>query len=173
MVRYLSLIVKNSIRNRRRTSLTVASIAVSLCLLGLLFAIYRAFFFSEPLPGQELRLITRHKVSLANPLPEFYSQRIQQVPGVREVTIWQWFGGIYKDSRDSRNFFAQFGVQPEKFLTTRPTIRLPDEQRQAFLRERTACIATKDLVERFGWPLGERTVWHTDAHGAGVRPSAD
>ena len=47
MFRYLSLIFKNSLRNRRRSILTIASIAVSLCILGLLIAMYHAMFFGR------------------------------------------------------------------------------------------------------------------------------
>jgi cell division protein FtsX len=39
MFRYFSLAFKNSLRNRRRSALTISSIAVSLCLLGLLIAV--------------------------------------------------------------------------------------------------------------------------------------
>ena len=101
MFRHLSLIFRNSIRNRRRSLLTITSIAVSLCLLGVLVALYRAFYYSEATPDQALRLVTRHRVSLANPLPASYQSRIKQVPGVKEVMIFNWFGGTYKDARDS------------------------------------------------------------------------
>src|ERR1700680_1098427 len=98
MFRYLSLMVKNSLRNRRRSILTIGSIAVSLCILGVLFALYRAMFLGERTPAQSLHLICSHKVSLTQPLPIAYQQKIEQVPGVREVMVWQWFGGTYKDN---------------------------------------------------------------------------
>lgn len=44
---HMSLIVKNIIRNKRRTILTIVSIAASLCQLGMLMALYRSFFHSE------------------------------------------------------------------------------------------------------------------------------
>src|SRR5690349_21415951 len=110
MFRYLPIILKNTLRNRRRSALTISSIAASMCLLGVLFALYRALFLSPPAPGQELRLITYHRVSLTQALPSSYEERIRRVPGVRDVTIWQWFGGAYKDARDQRNFFARFAV---------------------------------------------------------------
>ena len=84
--------LKNAVRNRRRSLLTVMSIAASLCLLGVLFALYRGLFLAPPAPGQELRLVTHHKVSLTQSMPAWYGDRIRQVPGVREATIWQWFG---------------------------------------------------------------------------------
>ncbi|HLJ15911.1 MAG TPA: FtsX-like permease family protein [Bryobacteraceae bacterium] len=156
MVRYLPLVVKNSLRNRRRTVLTILSIGASLCLLGLLLAMYHALFMAEPTPAQALRLITHHKVSLANLMPVAYRERIKSVPGVVEVMTDQWFGGSYRDARDPKNFFARFAIEPARFFTIHPEIQLPQEQKHAFQTQRTACIAGKDLAEKFGWKLGER-----------------
>jgi putative ABC transport system permease protein len=156
MFRYLPLIFKNTLRNRRRSLLTISSIAASMCLLGVLFALYRALFLSPPAPGQELRVITYHRVSLTQSLPSSYEQKIREVSGVREVSIWQWYGGTYKDARDYRNFFARFGVEPERFLRMRPEYTIAEEQKKAFLANRTACIVSRTLADKFGWKLGER-----------------
>src|SRR6516225_2596487 len=115
-MRYLSLILKNSWRNRRRTILTIASIGVSMCLLGVLVAMYHAFYLSSPTPAQALRLVTRNRVSLTVAIPASYQSRIKRVPGVREAMIANWFGGTYKDARDPKNQFSRFTVEPEKLL---------------------------------------------------------
>lgn len=156
MFRHLSLIFRNSLRNRRRSLLTIVSIAVSLCLLGLLVAIYRAFFFAEATPDQALRLVTRHRVSLANPLPASYMQQIKQVPGVKEAMIFQWFGGTYKDNRDPANMFARFGVEAEKFGIVNPEYKLSDSEREAFIKEPTACIIGRKTAARHNMKLGDR-----------------
>lgn len=156
MLRYLPLILKNSLRNRRRSVLTILSLAASLCLLGVLFALYRGMFLAPPRPGQELRLITRHKVSMTQPLPISYGARIRQVPGVSEAMVWQWFGGSYKDARDRRNFFARFCIEPDKLFRVRPELGIPDDQKLAFQRLRTGAVASSDLAERMGWKIGER-----------------
>jgi len=148
--------LKNSLRNRRRSALTILSIAASLCLLGVLFALYRGLFLSAPTPGEELRLVTHHKVSLTQALPASYGDKIRQVPGIREAVIWQWFGGTYKDARDQKNFFARFCVEPDKFFRVRPEIGLPPDQQQAFQHLRTAAIASADLAELMHWKIGER-----------------
>ena len=57
MLRYLPLILKNCWRNRRRTILTVATIGVSMCLLGVMIAMFHAFYLSDPAPDQALRLV--------------------------------------------------------------------------------------------------------------------
>ena len=155
-MRYLGLIFKNSLRNRRRSLLTIFSIGASLCLLGVMFALYRGLFLAGPTPGQELRLVTHHKVSITQPIPSYFGDKIRQLPGVREAMIWQWFGGTYKDARDQRNFFARFCVEPQKFFSVRPEIQMAEDQRQQFLHLRTAAIASSDLAERMGWKIGEK-----------------
>lgn len=155
MTRHLPLIFKNCWRNRRRTILTVVSIGVSLCLLGVMMAIYHAFFFSQPSPGQELRLVTRNRVSLALPMPQSYGQRIKAIPGVREVEVEQWFGGRYIDDRPE-HLFARMAVEPDKFFSIYPDVKIPEDQRKAFQQERTACIVGKELADKFQWKPGDR-----------------
>jgi len=109
MFSYLPLVLRNAVRNRRRTALTVASVAVSLCLLGVLLALYRSLFYgSDTTPGQAMRLVVHHKIALTQDLPVAYEEKIAQIPGVRAVTRLRWFGGTYKDARDTKNQFAQF-----------------------------------------------------------------
>ncbi|HKA17054.1 MAG TPA: ABC transporter permease [Blastocatellia bacterium] len=156
-VDYLPLITKNSFRNRRRSLLTISSLAVSLCLLGVLMAMSRALFFeAEQSPAQAVRLVTHNKVSLAQPMPASAEQKIQQIQGVQAVSVRQWFGGNYRDARDTRNFFARFAVRPEKLFQIQSELIIPDDQKQAFLRQRTGCVASRDLANKFGWTPGER-----------------
>jgi len=157
VINYLPLITKNSFRNRRRSALTIGSLMVSLCLLVLLMAMYKALFYgSEQTPAQAVRIMMRHKVSLAQPLPLAYEAKIRQVPGVKAVTVRQWFGGTYRDAREQRNFFARFGVRPRDLFIAYPEYVIPEEQKQAFERERTGCVASKALADKFGWQPGER-----------------
>lgn len=164
MFRYFSLSVKNTIRNRRRSILTICSIAASLCLLGVLFAIYNAMFYKEATPGAALRVVVRHRVSLAQAMPYSYEAKIRQIPGVKEISTWDWFGGVYKDQRDQKNFFAKFGVEPSAFLTIRTQMDMPDDQRRAFLAERTACVISKDIAERLNLKLGDRITIQGDIY---------
>ena len=155
MLRHLPLIIKNCWRNRRRTALTVLSVGVSLCLLGVLMAIYHAFYFSDPTPNQALRLVTRNKVALTVPLPQFYRAKIKAIPGVREVEIEQWFGGKYIDNRPE-HMFARMAVEPDKFFTIYGEAHISDDQKKAFEQERSACVVGRELAEKYNWKLGDR-----------------
>jgi len=59
-------------------------------------------------PGA-LRVVVRHKVSLANMLPSKQRLKIERLPGVAACTKLLWFGGIY---RDERNFFLSSPATP-------------------------------------------------------------
>lgn len=156
MARFVSLILKNSWRNHRRTLLTVLSIGVSLCLLGVVMAMYKAFYYTKASDNQALRLITRNRVSLALPMPVYYLQRIEKVPGVRLVMKSQWFGGAYKDSRDPKNFFARLGIEPDKLFALVGEMKISEEQKKAFQQDRTGCIMGKKLAERQNLKNGDR-----------------
>ena len=155
MVQHLPLIFKNSFRNKRRTVLTLFSIAASLCLLGLLMAIYYSFYFTEATKEQSLRLITRNKVSLANPLQLSYLPKIRQVPGVEEAMIFQWFGGVYKENKPE-NFFGRFAVEPDRMFKLFPENKISEEERKAFISERVACIVGEKTAARHKMKLGDR-----------------
>ena len=152
-MRFLSLMVKNALRNKRRTLLTIASVAVSFCLLGVLLAIYNALFLTEAKDEMALRLVTRHRVSLAQPLPIYYDQRIQQVPGVKVVFPTQWYGVTYIDAQ---NFFARFATDPTRLFKVYTDYKIDPAQEQAFMRDRQGAVAGKTIVDRYGWKIGDR-----------------
>jgi putative ABC transport system permease protein len=140
-------------RNKRRSILTILSIALSLFLMTTLLTVVTEL--EKPPEAQEaaLRLVTRSAVSLGNPLPVSYQQIIEQVPGVAATMQMQWFGGVYVDER---NFFAQFGCEPEKIAKVYPDYKVDPDQLDHFIRDRTGAMAGKKLVERFGWKIGDR-----------------
>jgi len=86
------------------------------------------------------------------------------VPGVREISVWNWFGGTYKDARDPNNFFARFGVEPKPFLTIRTQMEMPEDERHAFISERTACVLSKDLAKKLNLKLGDRVTLKGDIY---------
>ena len=150
-------ITKNAFRNKRRSILTVLSIAFSLLLLTLMMTIWRAFYLDEGSAESAERLVVRHRVSLTFSLPGFYREKIRAIPGVVAVVPVSWFGGIYKDDKPE-NFFAQFGTDPEEFFKVFRDIQMPDEQRIAWQRDRQGVIVDDTLAKKYGWKLGDRIV---------------
>jgi len=150
-------VTKNAFRNKRRSILTVLSIAFSLLLLTLMMTIWRAFYLDEGSAESAERLVVRHRVSLTFSLPGFYREKIRAVPGVVGVVPVSWFGGIYKDQKPE-NFFAQFGTDPEEFFRVFRDVQMPDDQQTAWLRDRQGVIVDDTLAKKYGWKLGDRIV---------------
>jgi putative ABC transport system permease protein len=150
-------VTKNAFRNKRRSILTVLSIAFSLLLLTLMMTIWRGFYLDQGSAESEERLVVRHRVSLTFNLPGFYREKIRAIPGVVAVVPVSWFGGIYKDQKPE-NFFAQFGTDPEEFFKVYRDIDLPQEQVVAWQRDRQGVIVDSALAKKYGWKLGDRIV---------------
>jgi len=148
-------VTKNAFRNKRRSVLTVLSIGGSLLLLTFLITIWRTFYDSKPSEQSAQRLIVRHKVSLVFNLPSYYKQKIQALPGVKEVVNQQWFGGQYKDDKPG-NFFAQFGTDPQEIMKVYPEFKIPADQLEAWQHDRAGAIVDVGLANKFGWKVGDR-----------------
>lgn len=159
-MKYLHLIRKNLGRRKVRTVFTVLSIFVAFILFTVLAALRTGFEGGVELAGAD-RLITIHKVSLIQPLPESYEADIEAVDGVVEAVHASWFGGVYQDPR---NFIAQMAVEPEEWLDMYPEYVLSPAERRAWAADRTGAIAGRALADRFGWEVGDRipiqgTIW--------------
>jgi len=155
MWKYVPFAFKNSLRNKRRTLLTIASVSVSLFLLGMLVAVYHAFYYRSAAPEEALRLVTRNRVSLAFPLPEYYEPQIKKMTGVREICPRSWFGGIYIDNRPE-HFFARFSTDPEKIFHVYPEVKISPEELKAFQGDRAGAAVGKTLAEKQNFRVGQR-----------------
>ena len=159
-MKYFRLIWKNAWRKKIRTLLTILSVFVAFLLFSLLSALGYAFKGGVDVADAE-RLIVINKVTLINPLPMSYLNRIAAIPGVESVTHSTWFGGYYQDPR---NQFGQFPIDPETYIGMYPEVNMPEEQLQAFKKNRTGAIVGHELATRYDWKVGDRipiqaTIW--------------
>jgi putative ABC transport system permease protein len=150
-------VTKSAFRNRRRSLLTVASIAFSLLLLGIMLSLWRSFYIDKGAPDSALRIMTRHKVSLANFLPIYYRDKIRAVPAVVHVVPMTWFGGKYKDDKPE-NFFAQFATDPEEYFDVAADKIMPPDQLAAWKRDRAGCVVDSVLASKHNWKIGDHIV---------------
>ena len=151
-MKYLPLIWRNLMRRKIRTIFTTATIFIAFLLFGVLMAIKAAFSMGIEVAGAD-RLMMIHKVSFIQPLPRSYMARIRNVEGVTQITHANWFGGIYQDPS---NFIANMAVDPESWLAMYPEFALPEDQKRAWLANRTGAIVGIDTARRFRWKVGDR-----------------
>jgi putative ABC transport system permease protein len=147
----LKLIVKNALRHKLRTSLTVLGLVVATLSFGLLQTVVGAWYAGAN-AASGTRLITRNAISLVFPLPLSYENRIRGVEGVASVGYANWFGGVYQDPK---NFFPQFAISGRGYLELFPEFVLPDAERAAFLRDRKGAVIGRKLANKFGFKVGD------------------
>jgi putative ABC transport system permease protein len=150
-------VARNALRNKRRSALTVVSIAFSLLLLTLMMTVWRSFYLQEGSAQSGQRLLTRHKVSLAFFLPGYYREKIRAIPGVVNVVSMTWYGGLYKDDKPE-NFFAQFAVDPEEIVKVYPENHVPADELASWQHDQAGCMVSAQLAQKHGWKLGDRIV---------------
>jgi putative ABC transport system permease protein len=147
------LILKSALRNRRRTVLTVLSIAVSIFLISTLQAIIANIYHPKMQKGNtQLTLVVHRAASMVLSMPLSYRQRIAAVPGVEDVVANNWFGGEYIDSR---NLFANFAVNSDQFAPVFGDFKIPPDELAAWKRQRTGALVGLKLMEKFHWKVGQ------------------
>jgi putative ABC transport system permease protein len=152
-----TFVAKSAFRNKRRSLLTVASIAFSLLLLCIMLCVWRSFYIDKGAPDSALRIMTRHKVSLANFLPIYYRDKIRTVPGVMHVVPMTWFGGKYKDDKPE-NYFAQFATDPDEYFDVAADKIMPADELAAWKRDRSGCVVDVDLARKHNWKVGDHII---------------
>lgn len=150
-MKFRGLILANLFRKKMRLVLTIGSFAVAMCLFGLLVVIKDAFNQGVDVAGAD-RLIATNRIGLVNPLPLSYRDRLLQIPGVKEVTHANWFGGVYQDPK---NFFPQFVIDVENHRKVFPEFKIPEDQWQNFVKDRQGAIVGAFTAKRFGWKVGD------------------
>ena len=151
-MKFIGLVLKSARRSKRRTALTMLSVAIAVFLFAALRAVLDGFAaVSEA--SSSTRIVTINATSMIFNMPTGYLETIRNTAGVKDVTYANWFGGIYKDPK---NFFGNFGVDAEGYFRIYPEIILTPDQKKAFLEDRTGCIVGDGLAARFGWKLGDK-----------------
>ncbi len=148
---FLKLIIRNALRHKLRTFLTILSVVIAILAFGLLQTFINAWYQGVE-ASSTIRLITRNAVSLAFPLPISYKEKIRKIDGVKTVSWGTWFGGVYKDEK---NFFPSFAIDAESYLELYPEYLISEREKKEFFRDRKGFIAGKKLAERFGWKIGD------------------
>jgi putative ABC transport system permease protein len=154
------LILKNALRHKLRTGLTLTGIVVAILAFGLLQTVVHAWYAGSE-GTSSTRLISRNAISLVFPMPLSYQAKIRAMPGVNGVAIANWFGGVYITEK---NFFPQFAVQAETYFPLYPEFIVSEAEMKNFLHDRKGALVGRKLAEKYGWKIGDvvpirGTIW--------------
>lgn len=157
-MKFAKLIRRNLFRNKLRSFLMIVLMGAIFFLVASLIQILAAF---ETLNTSSTgdRLVVQSAFSLATLLPYAHEQKLRQVPGVVEICKSQWLGGYYKERRNTVPILT---VEAEKFKTVFPEYAVADAENAAWVRDRRGALVGSDLMERFGWKIGDRITLHRE-----------
>jgi putative ABC transport system permease protein len=147
----LKLIVRNALRHKLRSMLTVFGLVIAILAFGFLQTVVKAWYAGAD-AASSTTLITRNATSLVFALPLSYAGKIRAIDGVSRVAYANWFGGVYQDPK---NFFPQLAVSGESYLDIYQDFVVPPEQRKAFLRDRKGALIGRKLANQYGFKVGD------------------
>lgn len=145
------LIIKNALRHKFRTTLTILGIAIAVGAFGLLRTVITSWYAAVEATAND-RLITRHAVSFIFPLPYSYGAKIAKAPGVENITYFNWFQGVYKDKSE---FFPRMACDPQTIFDVYPEFVVTPEEKDAFQKERNACVVGQDIANKYNLKVGD------------------
>jgi putative ABC transport system permease protein len=150
---FASLAARNLLRNKIRTALTIAGVAVAIVTFLLLRTVVSAWTGAAEFAAKD-RVVSRHKVTFIMPLPMRYVQTIRDLPDVKHATFANWFGGRVPGKE--REFFATLAVDPKTYFTVYDELSFTEGTLQAFVEDKGGAVVGDVLARKFGWKLGDQ-----------------
>src|SRR5690348_15956329 len=165
-MRVLKIVLRNALRHKLRTALTIVGIATAVMAFGMIRTVVTAWNAGVTASATN-RMITRHRVSIIFPVPLTDRMQISRVPSVVGVSWGNWFGGVYGDPNDFKNFWPRFAVDPDTYFDLYPEFQVAPDQLAAFKKERNACIIGRKLAQQHGFKLGDVITMEGDIYPGG------
>src|SRR5262247_3500949 len=150
MTKYLKLIFKNLLRSKRRTILTILSIAVSLFIFSVVAVPPTKTNQMLADTTSSVLIISRTKMGLGYPLPIAYKPKIATIPHVVAVAALTIYGGIYHEVSDQ---FPSVATEAKEIdMWSDWGITGVDE----FKKVKTACLVAQGTMRRFKLHVGQQ-----------------
>src|SRR5437899_11038059 len=149
-MKYLTLVFRNLLRSKRRTILTILSIAVVLFIFSVVVSL--PTFANQMLADttSSVRIISRTKIGLAYPLPVAYKTKIATIPHVVAVAPLVTYGGIYHEVSDQ---FPSVATEAKELdMWSDWGLTGLDE----FKKIKTACLVPQGTMHRFNLLVGQQ-----------------
>jgi len=160
-MKYLPLIFRNLLRNRRRTVLSIISIAISMFIFAALMtlpAVVRQLLRDRV---SALRLDCGNKAGFGGfdyTLPLSYAQTIKRIPHVDAVS------GVLFTIADYRNpgeMIPVAAMDPDQIAALFPDWGITTGLAARLQRSRSSALVSPMMMQRFRWKVGDNITFHT------------
>lgn len=152
-MKYAMLVLKNLMRSKRRSILTIISIAVSLFIFSALVSLPTVANELLADSASSVRIAVHNRAGLTYSLPESYRTRIAATPHVVAVMPESWFGGIYHEVSDA---FPNLAVDPGAIEALWSDRDISKQALKDFRKIRTAALVGPGTMKRFNLRVGQQ-----------------
>ncbi len=155
-MKYLPLIFRNLLRNRRRTILSVLSIGISMFIFSALMSLPSVVRELLRDRVSNLRLDCANKAGFGGfdyTLPLSYGQTIRAMPHVEAVSGALYAIGNY---RDPGLIIPILGVDPEQMAIIYPDWGITPADAALLEQSRSSALVTAAMMKRYQWKLGDK-----------------
>jgi putative ABC transport system permease protein len=151
------LVIRNLLRNRRRTILSVLSIGVSIFIFAALMSLPAVV--AEILRDRvnALRLLVTNKAGIGYPLPAAYGAKIRAAAHVDALSGYLVELASY---RGPKEMVAVAGVDPQAIPLIWPDWGTSVGAVDELVRARSSGVVSEDLMKRFKWKVGDKVTLH-------------
>ena len=149
----LRLIVRNLGRDRRRTVLTVLSIATTVFLLVALVAVYDTLTFAINDPGARQVLGIQERNSVRGELPLAYVDRVRATEGVASVLPWSTVAARLESLVRIQGIATDARALPSVMPPVVEGVR--EEEYADFQSTHQGVLMGRRLMEAYDWQLGD------------------
>jgi putative ABC transport system permease protein len=178
-----SLALRNLARVPLRTTLTLLAVAICLVAFSLVRALH-AGYTDAVAQTPNNRVVARHKVGWDQTLPVHYAAEVSRFDGVKHAMAGRW-AGLRHPVHDTLYIDAT-AVDARAFAAMHYELVAPQQQKDAWVSERTGLMVSDELAARFGWSVGDTvhlkgtffpgdfrflvtTIYHSTRHGFAQR----
>jgi putative ABC transport system permease protein len=153
-LKFLPFIWRNLTRNKLRSLLTGAAIALAISLVCLLQTMPSGL---DRLLGDlfsNARVVVHNEAGIVYPLPYSYLEKVRALPGVVGAASWTWFGGVFE--ADQGVAFPSWALEPEAGGVVWADWKIDPRVLADFQRHRDGAVVGRGTLERYGWKVGDR-----------------
>lgn len=154
-MKFTRLIIRNILRSKTRSLLTLTGISVSIFIFAALLSLDRGVAQMIEASGGEDTLVVFDRFAGCPPysqLPVHYAEKIADLPHVAAVMPVRF---LLSNCGTTTDLIALHGVEPDKLRRFRE-IEIPTEQYTQFEAERGAGLVGRLAAEKYGWEVGQQ-----------------
>lgn len=155
-MKWIILVSKNMMTNRRRSLLTMGAIALALFMYLSLQTVNDALEVDVTKSDRDGRLaVLDQSGDMHNLLPISYLGKLTHIEGVSSVCPAS-LTVLAPGNEQSKNYLA-LAVEPEAFrkVYRKPMENVPAEQYERFMETQNGMLVGRDIMERSGWRVGD------------------